>query len=204
MGTAQILHVENQQGGTYVITAGEDTYQDDVKAWLWQADPPEGANLANDAVMLGYNRFILSGLTNEMMSSLNPSALDLLLSASYDSYRTDQEQAREDQQNRDELMNSPVPHMGGLTFGDALANWDGWQGLYPVEDGILVWLGFDHVLNSRVVQVYPGIEGSDEVGFNANVRWYIENQNMTLLQAARTELKERWNEMAAAVFLLGH
>ena len=68
MSDVQMLHVESKGGGSYVLTVAEGFYLDDVSRWLWQDQAPAGVNLEQDAVMLGYTRFNLTGLLQDTCS----------------------------------------------------------------------------------------------------------------------------------------
>ena len=55
-----------------------------------------------------------------------------------------------------------------------------------------------------VIQTYPMVHGDDSLNFNAHVRWYIENEHISLYEATRKELQEEWDAMALAVIFMGH
>lgn len=203
MGDVQMLHVERKGGGSFLLTVAEGAWLDDVTQWLWADQTPAGTNVEQGDVMLGYTTFVVTGLHNDQMQYMNNVAMQWLMYAEPESYRD--YQARRDQEaaDREEWMASKVPYLNGPTFREVWENWVEWSGLHE-GSGYFVWMGPDPSDGRSVIQTYPMVDGTDSGGFNANVRWYIANEHLSLYAATQKELQAEWDAMAMAVIFMGH
>ena len=138
-----ILHVEHElHGGPYRITTEQPDRDSDVLAWLWQGDPPAGTEVKLVEEQLAYNKFDATGIHEEESKELKPKAYEWLSMAEPESYEDYLARLDQEKKKNEEYLNSPVPHLGGVTFREVWDNFDTWKGLRE-SDGWFVWLGDD-------------------------------------------------------------
>ena len=203
MSDAQMLHVEKVGGGSFLLTVGEGAWRDDVNRWLWTGEPPAETNLDTGEVMMGYTTFALTGLHDEQMQYMNNWAVEWLTQAEPESYRAYRQRIDHEAVEREDFLASQVPFLNGPIFREVWDNWAAWEGLHD-GSGHFVWMGVDPSDGQGVIQTYPMVEGTDAHGFNANVRWYIDNEHLSLYEATHKELQEEWDAMALAIVYMGH
>lgn len=190
---ARILHVElRQRGGPYRITTEQLDSESDVLAWLWQGDPPAGTELKRVEMMLGYSQFDLSGVDQSAFTQLRPTALDRLMAAEPESYRDYVARLADEKKKREEFLNSPVPHLGEVTFREVWENFDTWEGLHESEDGWFIWVGYDPAYHpaGNVIEM----RRVDELDENTkrDIRWYVEQGN-PLYQAVQNVMQDQFD-----------
>jgi hypothetical protein len=196
-----ILHVEHEfHGGPYRITTEQPDRDSDVLAWLWQGDPPAGTEVKLVEEQLGYNKFDVTGIHEEESKELNTKALERLSTAeplSYEDYLAHLDQLKK---KNEEYLNSPVPHLGGVTFREVWDNFDTWKGLRE-SDGWFVWLGDDPAhydpatSRSTVIEMW---ELPTNESVRRDIHWYVDQGN-SLHQAVRNVMKDQVDEMSMLI-----
>jgi hypothetical protein len=191
----RVLHVERILGGPYRITTEDTAHESDVSAWLWHGDPPVGTEVKEIEAFqhLGYKKFDATGIdVAEEATQLRQNAYMWLSGAEPESYRQFLERLDQYKKQDEEFLNSPVPHLAGVTFREIWDNFASWEGLRE-SDGWYVWIGYD--ARERTIQEWK-MPTSERV--RRDIRYYVD-QGKSLNQAVRNVMQDQFDEATMLV-----
>lgn len=193
-----ILHIEHDQHpGPYRITANQPDMEGDVLAWLWDGDAPDGTQLTLAEQQLAYNKFDLTGVHQDESTHLRPEAYEWLSRAEPETYEDYLARLALEQQRHEDYLASPVPHLGGVTFGQVWQDFEQWKGFREM-DGWFVWIGFDEAEGGSAIEMW---EMPTDERVRNDIRWYL-GQGNSLNQAVRSVIQDQFEELKVMVFML--